>query len=192
LGNRLQQADLRGHERSKKKRDERLEFQIREISSDSWRYFSKYHYLSEKLPGGRTSFYGLFEGDNQIGFQCFANYTPKKKGMNWIYHSNRTVIHPDYAGFGLGIRVIDMTSALMKLKEPDCQIMARFSSIPVYKSMSKSDSWKLKNVIRKMNKEKPGGTMDRKSGFRDKGVTSFSFEFIGDPDTVLGRKVNDG
>ena len=50
-----------------------------------------------------------FYNNNQIGFQCFANYTPHKKGTIIIYHSNRTVIHPDYNGMGLGIKLINET-----------------------------------------------------------------------------------
>jgi hypothetical protein len=139
------------------------------------------------MPGGRTYQYGLFDGDNQIGFQCFANYTPKKPGMAWIYHSNRTVIHPDYAGFGLGIRIIDITSALMMQRFPDCRIMARFASIPVYKSMSKSDAWRLRKVDRKLTQARPGGNMLRQSGFRDKGTTTFNFEFVGKPEGILDQ-----
>ena len=132
------------------------------------------------MPGGRIFLYGLFDGANQIGFQCFANYTPKKKGMPWIYHSNRTVIHPDYAGLGLGIKLIDESSRLMKKEHPDCRIMARFSSVPIYKSMMKSKVWKLGAVKQMIKKQYSGKYMERKTGFRDKGTTSFSFEYIGD------------
>jgi len=79
-------------------RREQLQFNIRKIGRESWKYFSKYHYLSENLPGGEIHLYGLYHNDKQIGFQCFANYTPHRKGKAKIFHSNRTVIHPDYQG----------------------------------------------------------------------------------------------
>lgn len=95
------------------KRREQLVFTIRKIGRDSWKYFSKYHYLSERLPGGEIYLYGLFFGDKQIGFQCFANYTPPRKNAAKIFHSNRTVIHPDYQGLGLGIKLINESSRVL-------------------------------------------------------------------------------
>lgn len=169
------------HRGSLRKRQEKLEFSIREVDRSTWKYFSKYHYLSDKLPGGKLYTYGLFEGDNQIGFQCFANYVPKRKNIKeWIYHSNRTVIHPDYAGFGLGIKLINETSALMKQK-PNMRVMAKFSSVPIYKSMIKQNCWQLKEIRRDVNVSKMGGGAlghRDKGGFRHK-VKTYSFEFVG-------------
>jgi ABC-type ATPase with predicted acetyltransferase domain len=155
---------------------EKLNFTIKEIGRESWKYFSKYHYLSELLPGGKIYLYGLFDGDNQIGFQCFANYTPHKKGTVIIYHSNRTVIHPDYNGLGLGIILINETSKLLKEKI-NCRIMAKFSSVPVYKAMIKQECWKFLGEKRLMGKMKTGRNMLRNGGFREKGVKTFNFEF---------------
>ena len=160
---------------------EHLEFTIKEVERNTWKYFSKYHYLSELLPGGKIYLYGLFHQENQVGFQCFANYTPHKKGTKIIYHSNRTVIHPDYNGLGLGIKLINETSKLLQKKliaeKIDCRIMAKFSSVPVYKSMIKQKCWKFLGENRLMGKMKTRGNMDRRSGFRDKGVKTFNFEF---------------
>jgi hypothetical protein len=58
--------------------------------------------------------------------------------------------------------------------------MARFSSVPIYKSMMKSKVWKLGAVKQMIKKQYSGKYMERKTGFRDKGTTSFSFEYIGD------------
>ena len=149
------------------------------IDSSSWRYFSKYHYLSEKMPGGITYTFGLFHGAEQIGFQCFANYVPHRKGTKIIYHSNRTVIHPDYTGLGLGMLLIDETSKWM-MRHHDCRIMGKFSSVPVYKAMIKDKNWVLRQTLLKFDKMNVGGNMLRRSGFRDKGIKTWSFEFIGE------------
>jgi len=158
------------------KKREQLKFEVREIDSKSWKYFSKYHYLSENLPGGKLHLYGLFHNNNQIGFQCFANYVPHKKNTIKIFHSNRTVVHPDYNGMGLGIKLIDVSSALLKQKE-NVRIMAKFSAIPIYKSMIKSPVWKFLGEKRTMGKIKHGGKMKRTSGFREKGTRTFLFEY---------------
>ena len=164
---------------------EQLQFEIKEIERASWKYFSKYHYLNERLPGGKLYLYGLFHNGNQIGFQCFANYVPyrkseKLKKRKIIYHSNRTVIHPDYNGLGLGIKLINKTSELL-LKKINCRIMAKFSSTPVYKAMIKQDVWKYLGFKRKFGKYPMGGhgsSMERKTGQREKGVKTYNFEYI--------------
>jgi len=123
-------------------RQEKLQFEIREVSSSTWKMFSRYHYLNEKLPGGKIYCFGLFHNNQQIGFQCFANYRPTTPGTTPMYHSNRTVVHPDYVGLGLGMKVIDATSQYMR-QTYQYSIMAKFSSVPVYKAMSKSKHWQL-------------------------------------------------
>lgn len=157
---------------------EKLEFTIKEVGRESWKYFSKYHYLSELLPGGKIYLYGIFHKENQVGFQCFANYTPHKHGTKIIYHSNRTVIHPDYNGLGLGIKLINETSKLLQSKI-NCRIMAKFSAIPVFKAMKKQKEWVFLGEKRLMGKMKTGGNMLRRSGFRETGVKTFNFEFRG-------------
>jgi ABC-type ATPase with predicted acetyltransferase domain len=157
---------------------EQLQFEIREIGRQSWKYFSKYHYLSDRLPGGKLYLYGLFQGDNQIGFQCFANYVPHRKETTIIYHSNRTVIHPDYNGLGLGIKLINETSKLLKDKIK-CKIMAKFSSTPVYKAMIKQKEWQFLGEKRLMGAMTKGSNMIRNGGFREKGVKTYNFVFKG-------------
>lgn len=130
------------------------------------------------MPGGKIYLYGLFEGGNQVGFQCFANYVPHRKDTTIIYHSNRTVIHPDYNGLGLGIKFINETSKLLKAKIK-CKIMAKFSSTPVYKAMIKQVEWKFLGEKRLMGAMTTGGSMTRKAGFREKGVKTYNFVFLG-------------
>lgn len=153
-------------------RTEQLEFQVRRITPESWKYFSKYHYLSDALPGGLVKYFGLFHDDVQIGFQAFANYVPHRSGKIQM-HSNRTVIHPDYAGLGLGIHLINYTSYVMAQQGFD--VRAKFSSTPVYKAMSKQRAWKL--IATQRDTPKPSVTMGRQSGFRHY-VKTYSFKFV--------------
>jgi ABC-type dipeptide/oligopeptide/nickel transport system ATPase subunit len=123
-------------------RNEKLNFEIRSVQKSSWSMFSRYHYLSDKLPGGKIYTFGLFYENQQIGFQCFANYVPTRKNDIPIYHFNRTVIHPDYVGLGLGLKMINETSKYMKNKY-NYKIMGKFSSVPVFKALKKDVKWKL-------------------------------------------------
>lgn len=125
----------------RQERKERLEFSIKEVTRKSWKNFSRYHYLSDKMPGGKIYTFGIFHNAQQIGFQCFANYVIGKQN---IYHSNRTVIHPDYCGFGLGLKMVDALSQYM-VDKYRYKIMVKFSSVPMLKSHLKSNKWKLKS-----------------------------------------------
>lgn len=156
---------------------EQLQFTVREVSNATWRYFSKYHYLSDKMPGGRNYTYGLFCGENQIGFQCFSNYVPHRKGTKIIYHFNRTVIHPDYCGLGLGRLLINESCKLLQ-KKIDCRIMGKFSAVPVYRQLIQDDNWRLIESRRLMKNERAGSNSHRRSGFRDKGIHTWTFEYI--------------
>lgn len=158
-------------------RSEQITFDVRKADRASWRYFSKYHYLSDRLPGGATETFGLFKGDEQVGFQCFANYVPHKPGTAMKMHFNRTVIHPDYVGFGLGARFINATSEIMSRR--GFEVMAKFSSAPVKRALDKhADKWRLISIDRQITKTAPTGNMIRAGGFREQ-VKTYSYRYIG-------------
>lgn len=160
----------------RQERTEKINFEIKPVDKSTWAMFSRYHYLSEKLPGGRIYTFGLFHDNQQIGFQCFANYVPTRKGDTPIYHSNRTVIHPDYVGFGLGIKLINETSIYMN-KTFKYKIMAKFSSLPVYKAMMKQQKWILKDYGYDTSEMKVGNKI--RTSTRKK-VKWYSFVFVGE------------
>jgi hypothetical protein len=137
-------------------------------------------FLSDVLPGGVIRTYGLFHGNDQIGFQCFANYTPRRPGTKMKMHSNRTVIHPDYAGLGMGIMLINKTSTHMVSQ--GFEVWAKYSSTPVYLAMKRQPAWKLVNISRTTNM-KAGENMLRKTGFRND-VKTYSFRFIGEGESA--------
>lgn len=172
--NRQSFADRRLLQPGERTRQERLTFDLREADRSTWRYFSRYHYLSERLPGGEIYCFGVFHGDDQIGFQCFANYVPHTVGTRKQLHSNRTVIHPDYVGFGLGIKVINATSRIMHARGFD--IRARFSSLPVYRAMSRQAEWKLLKVDRNLKVSISKSNLREGRGVRI-GVRTFSFRY---------------
>lgn len=166
------------------KRRDKIEFEIREVSKDSWRYFSKYHYLSERLQGGEIYNYGLFINGKQIGYNCFANYVPAVKGKPKIFHFNRLVVHPDYNGLGIGIKFLDATCKIFLKKKQTCRILGKFSSIPTLRSLLKSENWRYLQTIRLMGKMKTGliNRNRRKggsTGFREGGIKTYHFEWIG-------------
>jgi energy-coupling factor transporter ATP-binding protein EcfA2 len=157
------------------KRTEQLNFEIREADKSTWKYFSRYHYLSEKLAGGKQFFYGLWDGNNQIGFLAFSNYVPLRKdtpNAKMKLHFNRLVIHPDYCGFGLGILFLNKCAKIVKDK--NYEILGKFSSMPVYNAFIKDKQWKLID-IRRDHKVQTGPKMLRKAFSRVHNKTGGSF-----------------
>lgn len=152
-------------------RSEKLNFQVRECSTRTWKTFSKYHYLSKNLPGGNVHAFGLFCDQNQIGFGCYANYVPRFPKM---VHSNRVVIHPDYVGFGLGIKFVNITAQIMKEKGYD--VRAKFSSVPMYKARIKDPKWKLLIIERQLKKRITEIESTKRQRVK---VKTYSFKYIG-------------
>jgi len=157
------------------KRSDQLRLDIREVNRSTWPYFSKYHYLSAALPGGKIYTFGLFNGPNQIGFQCFAAYII---GDHKTFFSNRTVIHPDYAGLGLGIMLINESSRIMA-EDRGFRVKAKFSSLPIYKAMSKQKCWKLTKIGKPIKKGRVGKVKikGREEAIRSK-TTTYHFDYI--------------
>lgn len=140
------------------KRSEQIEFDIYETTRGTWPYFSKYHYLSERLAGGKCYYFGLWSGANQIGFLAFSNYVPHRKGTKMQLHFNRLVIHPDYCGFGLGIHFLNKCAKIVADK--GYEVMGKFSSAPVYNALKRDKQWRL-NDVKRQYKVIVGGTMQR-------------------------------
>jgi hypothetical protein len=174
------------------KRTEQLQFDIREADKSTWRYFSRYHYLNEKLAGGKQLFYGLWDGNNQIGFLAFTNYVPHRKDrlQKMQLHFNRLVIHPDYCGFGLGIHFLNKCSKLVADK--NYEVCGKFSSAPVFNALKANSAWRMVDMKRQY-KVQTGPKMGRgkstysradqaargdSHGFR-LNVKTWSFKYVG-------------
>lgn len=165
------------------KREEQLGFEIKQTDKRSWNYFSRYHYLSEKLAGGFNLFYGLYDQGKEIGFLAFSNYVPHRdKSKPMMLHFNRLVIHPDYCGFGIGVHFLNECSKIVKGNGYD--VLGKFSSTPVYHSLIKNKQWKLIAVQRQtkaqVSKSSKFTRLHNKSGggFR-LDVKTYSFRYVG-------------
>jgi hemerythrin len=159
---------------------EQLIFRVRELrETKSWASFSRYHYLSDKLAGGKNYLFGLFtEEEQQIGFIAYSNYVlhkqeHKDKNLPMIMHANRIVVHPDYCGFGLGGKLTDITADYMKhVLKYDVQI--KLSSASMANLLKKNTRWELRDVSRNVNNI--WGNHVGRTGRID--VKTYSFKFL--------------
>lgn len=124
----------------RQERTERINIEVFETSKETWKHFSKYHYLNENLPGGKLYHFGAFVDDTQIGYMCFANYVFGK--TNYL-HSNRIVVHPDYCGLGIGGIFVDHCCEIMKQR--GFKIFEKNSSASRFNYLQKNPKWKLKD-----------------------------------------------
>jgi ABC-type lipoprotein export system ATPase subunit len=156
-------------------RTDRLRLDIRPVSRETWKSFSKYHYLSERLPGGKIFTYGLFNGATQIGFQCFAAYIIGDQNTFFI---NRIVIHPDYAGLGMGIKLATETSRDMVRR--GYRVKGKYSSVPLYKAMLRHPEWVCTAINKPIKQGKVGRKQEksREKAMRSK-TTTYHFDFVG-------------
>lgn len=159
-------------------RTDRLRLDIREADRKTWPYFSKYHYLSDRLPSGKIYTFGLYRDQEQIGFQCFAAYII---GNQKTYFSNRSVIHPDYAGLGLSIKMINETSKIMVKR--GFNIKAKSSNLAIYKLRSRDPLWRLREISRPLKKGTAGFARTKKARERTirQKTKIFHYDFIWKP-----------
>jgi len=58
-------------------------------------------------------------------------------------------------------------------------IYSKFSAIPSHKARKNSKEWVFLGAKRKFNAEYRSNTMDRVGGFREKGVKTYHYKFVG-------------
>lgn len=161
-------------------RQEKLEFELREVNKSTWGSFSKYHYLSDRLPGGKLEIFGFFHRGIQIGFICYAVYVPQRQ--NTMY-ANRLVLHPDYCGLGMGGKLSNL--AAHEMTKRGYRVRASFASILLHKIRSKDPLWCLAESKLKLKQEPlyESSTFGRTNGtkavnaFRSR-TRTYTYDFI--------------
>lgn len=82
----------------------KTEITIRQCDRSMWELFRKHHYLSHTIATAAKCFVA-FIGDAPVGFTSYVRQ-PHNTVMN-LMREHRTVVMPDYQGFGLGVRLSD-------------------------------------------------------------------------------------
>lgn len=162
-------------------RSTQLVFRTHRLNSTrSWSGFSRYHYLTERLPGGHQLCYGLFLGEQQIGFILYSNYVAhtrkrREQGLPMMMHANRIVIHPDYCGFGLGSRFLNETAQDVLNQGYDVRI--KLSSRSLSKQLLRDRSWQIKSVRRNIFNVWQGSGLGERQGRQY--VKTYCFKYLG-------------
>ena len=126
----------------------KINVQIRRVSYDYWKIFSKYHYMSNTLNKSARC-YGLFIDNNIIGFCAILHNVGRNTLLKKI---SRIVILPDWQGLGLSFVLAEtIASAYISIGYEFRNYPAHPSYIKAHK---KSKNWRdcgIKGFVRSNN-----------------------------------------
>ena len=88
-----------------------IKLQVSRVESDTWDFFKKHHYLTEKCNKGFG--YLLFEWNNKpIGIVVYKNQPSGT--MKNAFGLSRTVVLPDYQGMEIGSKISEFVAQIIK------------------------------------------------------------------------------
>ena len=119
----------------------RLKLEMRHITTEAgeqWRKFSRYHYLSHGFSRGAKSFLVYCNGE-----LCGFHASMRHMCPNNLIFAHRTVILPEFQGFGLGPAVHCLVGAYIKKSFPTFKYRVITSHFNMIQSMQRRpDQWK--------------------------------------------------
>ena len=87
----------------------KIELQVSRVESDTWNFFKKHHYLTEKV--NKSCKFFLFEwNDKPVGICAVINQP--RKGCSNGFAMSRTVVLPDFQGVGIGSKISDFCASM--------------------------------------------------------------------------------
>jgi ABC-type ATPase with predicted acetyltransferase domain len=147
-----------------------ITLQVSRVEAETWDFFKKHHYLTEEV--NKSCKFLLFEwNDKPVGIIALINQ-PNKGGKASAMGISRIVILPDYQGTGLGVKICEFSSAILR-NNGACNVYIKTINPALGEYMSKSEKWK------------PTGR-NGKSGFTDakavnrKSRPSYCYEYVGE------------
>lgn len=147
-----------------------IELQVSRVEYDTWHFFKKHHYLTEKA--NKSCIFMLFEwNDKPVGIVAFSRL-PSGTVKN-AYRLNRTVVLPDFQGMGIGSKISEFVCAILKTR-----VFTKTVNPALGEYRAKSDKWKAtsKNgkVLKGQSKEKGENVWTTKTR------ASYCYEYIGE------------
>lgn len=147
-----------------------IELELLPCGVEAWSMFSKHHYLTEDINKSAKFWLCIWES-NVVGFGsaiAFPSGTIKK-----AFREHRTVVFPDYQGFGIGVRISDaiaeiyITEGYRYFSKTTHPRMGGYrNNSPLWKATSKN------MMVRK-------GGENKKLKWDVRKVFSYSHEYIG-------------
>ena len=163
----------------------KLTLTIKGTSPETWRYFSKYHYLDTSMSRS-VHCYVLLLGDKPIGFHAAIHSTNRDIHSYWRGH--RTVILPEFQGMGIGTAFSDAIAEMYVSR--GMRYFSKTAHPSFGEHREKSELWRPTSTNRQSRKgsylnkdgtvrKMPGYGGNAKIALRDAGRVCYSHEYIG-------------
>jgi energy-coupling factor transporter ATP-binding protein EcfA2 len=163
----------------------KLALTIKGTSPETWRYFSKYHYLDTGMSRS-VHCYVLLLGDKPIGFHAAIHSTNRDIHSYWRGH--RTVILPEFQGMGIGTAFSDAIAEMYVSR--GMRYFSKTAHPSFGEHREKSPLWRPTSTNRQSRKgsylnkdgtvrKMPGYGGNAKIALRDAGRVCYSHEYIG-------------
>jgi len=129
---------------SSRRQRPKIELQVFRCRYETWNLFKQYHYLTEDLNKAAMCYLTMWN-DKPV---CFNAVLPFPHGniLNG-YRMSRTVVLPDYQGFGIGGRITDYLASLYKAVGRTMYV--KTSNPALWSHRDKSPNWKLTTEVTK-------------------------------------------
>jgi len=147
-----------------------IELELLPCGVEAWSMFSKHHYLTEDINKSAKFWLCLWES-KIVGFGsaiAFPSGTVKN-----AYREHRTVVLPDYQGFGFGVRVSDAIAEIYTSK--GCRYFSKTTHPRMGGYRNNSPSWKATSKNMKVRKD----NSNKNAKWELRQVFSYSHEYIG-------------
>lgn len=168
LKGRVERHDCRRQSRPK------IELQIFRCRYETWQIFKQHHYLTEDLNKASKCYLTVWNG-KPVAFNAVLPFPHGhiKKG----FRMSRTVVLPDYQGFGIGSRITDYLSSIYK--KEGCTMYAKTSNPALWNHRSNSGNWKLtgETDVKMSKDELEKLTSSNDMGFRN--AITKSYKWVG-------------
>lgn len=148
-----------------------IELELLPCGVQAWSMFSKHHYLTEDINKSAKFWLCIWES-NVVGFGsaiAFPSGTIKK-----AFREHRTVVLPDYQGFGFGVRISDAIAEIYKAE--GCRYFSKTTHPRMGGYRNNSPLWK--PTSKNMKVRSDGNNKNSKWDIRE--VFSYSHEYIGE------------
>lgn len=125
-----------------------ISLQVSRVKYDTWSFFKKHHYLTEDLSKSFNLL--LFEWNNKpVGIVVYKSQ-PTGAVPNG-YGLSRTVVMPDFQGMGIGSKIAEFVSGI--LKNEGKRVFTKTVNPALGEYREKSDFWRGTSKNRKVRKD---------------------------------------
>lgn len=150
----------------------KIELKIFRSKYEAWHLFKQHHYLSSDLNKSAKCFICAWN-EIPVAISAILSFPHAKIKNAW--RESRTVVLPDYQGFGIGVRLSDFIGSVIKNRGGRFYSRTTHPAMISYRSNSKN--WR---ITGKGKTSAMGKNSTKQDSWKQDNRFCYSFEYIGD------------